>query len=108
MKITPQQSDALGGCVECRPAGTPPVASDRKPIAAVIIHDPAKPDWIGIELTGRDGSPIPGEPYVVELADGRKITGKLDNLGRVRIEGVAPGECVVTFPERDAKEWKKR
>ena len=108
MKLSQRQADALGGCTECRPAGTPAVASGREPIAAVVIDDPAKPDWIGIELTERDGSPVPGEPYVVEFADGRKITGKLDTLGRVRLEGVAPGDCTVTFPERDAREWKKR
>jgi hypothetical protein len=45
---------------------------------------------------------------VVELADGKSVFGKLDNLGKVRIEGVDPGSCKVTFPERDAAEWKPR
>ncbi|MEO8225885.1 MAG: hypothetical protein ABI637_00550 [Gemmatimonadota bacterium] len=108
MKISQQQADALGGCVECQPATTPAVASERAPIAAVVLADPVKPDWIGIELIDRSGAPLRGEPYLVTLADGHQIGGKLDNLGRVRIEGVDPGSCTVTFPERDRREWKPR
>lgn len=108
MKITQQQADSLGGCTECQPAAIPAATSGRAPIAAVVIADPAKPDWIGIELVERDGAPLAGEPYLVVFADGRQIGGKLDNLGRVRIEGVDPGSCMVTFPERDRREWKPR
>ena len=108
MKINAQQADALGGCVECQPAATPPVAGTAAAIPSVVTVHPEAAEWIVIELVDAAGAPIAGEPYAVELADGRKITGKLDNLGRVRIEGVVPGECTVTFPERDAKEWKKR
>lgn len=73
-----------------------------------MVVDPDKPDWIGISLVTPDGKPVPGEPFVVELADGKSVVGKLDNLGKVRLEGVDPGSCKVTFPERDAAEWKPR
>ena len=108
MKISPQQAEALGGCQECRPAEAPRITGRATPLPSVVVADPSKPDWIGIELLGPDGAPVPAEPFLVELADGRQITGKLDNLGRVRIEGVTPGECTVTFPERDAREWRPR
>lgn len=108
MRISQAQADALGGCRECEPATAPSVKGESEPLAAVIVADPSKPDWIGIALTERDGSPVAGEPFRVELADGRYITGKLDTLGKIRIEGVEPGSCTVSFPERDGKEWKKR
>ncbi len=108
MRISQSQADALGGCKECEPATAPKIAGESAPLAAVMVADPTKPDWIGIALTERDGSPIAGEPFRVELADGKYVTGKLDNLGRIRVEGVDPGSCKVTFPDRDAREWKKR
>ena len=108
MKISQQQAETLGGCQECLPAQAPRIAGPTTPLASVIVADRSNPNWIGIELVDPGGAPVAGEPFMLELADGRKITGKLDTLGRVRIEGVAPGDCTVSFPERDAKEWKKR
>jgi hypothetical protein len=108
MKIPQQQADALGGCQACQPATTPAIASQTAPLPSVMVVDPDKPDWIGISLVTPDGKPIPGEPFVVQLADGKTVVGKLDNLGKVRLEGVDPGSCKVTFPERDAAEWKPR
>ncbi len=108
MKISQGQADTLGGCQECQPAATPKVAGETASIPSVLIVDPSKPDWIAIELVTPSGKPIPREPFIVELADGTRTGGRLDTLGKVRIEGVDPGTCKVSFPERDAKEWKKR
>ena len=108
MKVTQDQADAIGGCQQCTPASTPSVKGTSAPLASVVVADPSKADWIAIELVTPDGTPVPGEPFVLELPDGKTFTGKLDNLGRIRVEGVAPGNCKVSFPERDAKEWKKR
>ena len=108
MNISQAQAEALGGCQPCQPASTAPAGSQAASPASVLVVDPDKPDWIGISLVTPDGQPIAGEPFVVELADGKSVFGKLDNLGKVRIEGVDPGSCKVSFPERDAKEWKPR
>ena len=108
MNITQAQADALGGCQPCQPASTAPVKGQTAAPPSVLVVDPDKPDWIGVSLATPDGKPIAGEPFVVELADGKSLVGKLDNLGKVRIEGVDPGTCKVSFPERDAKEWKPR
>ena len=108
MKISQQQADGLGGCQACKPATTAPISGQPAPPPSVLVVDPDKPDWIGISLTTPDGKPIAGEPFVVELVDGKSVVGKLDNLGKMRIEGVDPGTCKVSFPERDAKEWKAR
>ncbi len=108
MKISQAQADALGGCQECQPATTPKVLSGSSAPPPVQVVDPAKPDWITIALTTPDGKPVAGEPYLIELPDGEKRSGRLDNLGKSRIEGIPPGTCKVSFPERDAREWKKR
>ena len=106
MKIGSGQADALGGCQECQPASSSPVKGDPATAASVVTADPSRPDWVAIALVAPDGTPVAGEPFVVELPGGKQIHGKLDNLGKVRIEGVDPGTCKVSFPERDAKEWK--
>lgn len=108
MKISAAQAEALGGCKECEPAGTVKVDSGTSGPPSVVVVDPSKPDWVGIALVTPDGKPVAGEPFAVELPDGRKVFGKLDNLGKARIEGVEPGSCKVTFPDRDATEWKPR
>ena len=108
MKISQAQADALGGCQECQPATTPKIAGQSAPIPSVLIADPTKPDWVAIELVTPQGQPVPREPFAIELPDGKRVFGKLDNLGRIRVEGVEPGACKVTFPERDGKEWKAR
>ena len=108
MKISDSQAESLGGCQECQPATTPKVASGSATAASVTVVDPAKPDWLAIALVTPDGHPVPNEPFTIELPSGVKVVGKLDNLGKARIEGVDPGNCKVSFPERDAKEWKPR
>ena len=108
MKIPANQAGALGGCQECQPATTPKVLGKSEPLPAVLTVDPNKPDWIGIELKTPQGDPVPKEAFLLELPDGKKVSGRLDNLGKVRVEGVDPGNCKVTFPDRDAREWKKR
>ena len=108
MNVSSAQADALGGCRECEPARTPAATSGAAAAPSVLVVDPSKPDWVGLELASAGGVPAAGEPFILELADGSRVTGKLDNLGRCRVEGVPPGSCKVTFPERDAKEWKPR
>jgi len=62
-----------------------------------------KQSWIEIELLGEDDQPIPGERYRVTLPDGSVDEGTLDPKGWARIEGFAPGECQVSFPELDGE-----
>lgn len=70
--------------------------------------DPEKKHWIEIELIGEDGQPIAGEPYRIVLPDGTTIAdGTLDNHGRARVDGIDPGTCQVTFPNRDRRVWRR-
>ncbi|PYS40769.1 MAG: hypothetical protein DMG14_09475 [Acidobacteria bacterium] len=66
-----------------------------------------KLSWVEIELVDGEGKPIPSEKYLLELPDGKKREGMLDSEGRARVDGIDPGTCKVSFPNRDAKDWKK-
>lgn len=72
-----------------------------------MVVSPAKTSWVEISLVDDDGLPVAFEPYQVELPDGSTIEGALDGTGQARIEGIDPGTCKVSFPNRDAKDWKR-
>ncbi len=58
-------------------------------------------DWIQIELLDASGQPVPKADYLVKLADGSEVEGKLDDNGRAKIEGIIPGNYWVQFPGHD-------
>ncbi len=63
--------------------------------------------WIEIKLIDQDNEPVAGAAYKVTLPDGTTDSGILDHEGFVRIEGIDPGTCKVTFPDLDGTSWKK-
>lgn len=64
--------------------------------------------WIEAELKDEDGNPVPGEPYEVTLPDGTHVArGTLDQNGFMRLEGIDPGNCKITFPRLDKNSWQK-
>ena len=75
-------------------------APDKQVVAPCITT------WIEIRLVDQDGKPVGGQKYRVTLPDGRKVSGVLDKYGAARINGFAPGECTVCFPDIDQREWK--
>jgi hypothetical protein len=78
--------------------------SERKPRAPA--NSKWKPKtWIAIELKDSDGNPVAGEPYKIELPNGRIIEGNLDRMGTAGVSGIDPGECEVTFPRRAGSTW---
>jgi type VI secretion system secreted protein VgrG len=78
-------------------------------------HDPNSPDnkdkkhWIAIKLVDDAGKPVAGEPYKITLPDGTTVAdGTLDDKGTARVDGLDPGSCQVTFPNRDKQSWKPK
>jgi uncharacterized protein involved in type VI secretion and phage assembly len=63
--------------------------------------------FIEIQLLAEDGKPVPNEPYEITLPDGSVKRGKTDANGRARYDGIDPGTCKVTFPDRDGKDWSR-
>ena len=66
-------------------------------------EEPAKEEehWLEIELVDDDGNPVPNEAYTVELPDGSTVSGRLDDMGQARLEGIDPGTAKVSFPNLD-------
>jgi hypothetical protein len=62
--------------------------------------------WIAIKLRDNEGKPVPGEAYRITLPDQTVAEGTLDSEGCARVEGIDPGQCDVTFPNRDRSGWK--
>lgn len=82
----------------------PPAVEPAAPLAPVDTSNDT--EWIVIELVDDEDRPLPGQRYRVRTPDGRVVHGTLDRNGRARIEGIPGGECDVTFPELDGREWK--
>ena len=65
-----------------------------------------KKTWIEIELIGEDDEPVPKEKYAIELPDGTKKTGALDDKGKARVEQLDQGSCRISFPDIDQDAWE--
>jgi hypothetical protein len=63
--------------------------------------------WIAIELLDDQGEPVPFERYRLRLPDGTIREGRLDANGRARADGIEPGTAEVSFPDRDADDWRR-
>src|SRR5688572_10792154 len=66
-----------------------------------------KTSWIEVELLDSQGNPVPGEWYRIETPEGTLAEGALDAKGFVRLEGIKPGTCKVSFPGYDGRSWEK-
>jgi hypothetical protein len=62
--------------------------------------------WIEIRLVDQDGEPVAGAAYRLRITDGSVREGKLGAEGSVRVPGLEPGTCEVSFPEFDAGAWR--
>ncbi len=89
---------APSGGAGARPVDVP-VATPSQARAKV-----AELDWIEIQIVYEDGSPFEGN-CVVSLPGGRRTEGPPGADGLVRIEGVDPGSCELSFPDLDAPVW---
>jgi type VI secretion system secreted protein VgrG len=65
----------------------------------------AKNSWVEIQLNDDEGNPVAGEKYRIELPDGSVKEGTLDGNGHARVSGIEPGNCKITFPDRDGSSW---
>jgi hypothetical protein len=58
--------------------------------------------WVAFKLVGADSKPVAGARYRLTLPDGSTREGNLDAQGAARVDGIAPGQCRVAFPDLDA------
>lgn len=92
------------------PAGSPSASCGDSSSSSAASDPPVSPQkthWIAIQLVDQQGHAVPGEDYRITLPDGTTVEGCLDAHGRARITGIDPGSCKVSFPNFDAKDWKR-
>jgi hypothetical protein len=91
-------------CDSSGPRGSPEAPAEEPPAPS---KGPSKENhWVGIQLIDEDGDPVPNAKFKVTLPDGSIKKGSLDDQGMARFGGIDPGQCQISFPEIDAKEWK--
>ena len=66
----------------------------------------AENTWIEVALVDLAGEPVGGAAYKITLPDGSVMTGKSPANGVVRFERIVAGQCQITFPDFDGREWK--
>lgn len=72
-------------------------------------EDKKKQSWVEIKLKDEQGNAVPGEKYRITLPDGSTLAeGTLDENGYAKVDGIDPGNCKITFPNRDGRSWKKQ
>lgn len=61
--------------------------------------------WIELQLVDERGSAIASEPYEITTPEGQHRSGRLDERGTARLEGLEAGSCQICFPRIDGREW---
>ncbi len=57
--------------------------------------------FVAFRLVDQNGQPVPRRAVRLVLADQSEQDGFVDGEGRFRLDGVAPGNCKLTFPDLD-------
>jgi len=78
----------------------------QRPAAQSAAKEAVK-TWIEFRLVNQNGDPIPGARYRMKSTDGSTREGRLDDGGSVRVRGIDPGTCEITFLDYDGREWKR-
>ena len=63
--------------------------------------------WVEVELLDQNRRPVKGAKVEITLPDGSTTRGNLSSEGTLRVNGIDPGSCSVTFPDLDGREWKR-
>jgi hypothetical protein len=85
------------------PVLTCPYTASPRPDTNVATE---KKHWIAIEFADEQGFPMAEEDFRIVLPDGTVVEDNLDDKGCAKITGIDSGSCRVSFPDRDAKDWK--
>ncbi len=61
--------------------------------------------WVALRLVDGDKRAVAGERYRVVLPDGSTVEGATNSAGEAWFEEIHPGDCRISFPNLDAREW---
>ena len=60
-------------------------------------------DWVEVDIVDDEGEPIAQKDYTVLYSSGEVKTGKTDDSGNIKVEGVPPGTCTIQYNLRNEK-----
>ena len=80
-------------------------SADKKPPSTVQACPLAR-TWVEFVLLDMEGNPVSGQRYKVGLPDGTTKQGTLDATGTVRVDGIRPGSCTISFIDLDQAAWE--
>ena len=88
MKLRDEHVAAAGGCAPCQFAAVAKESSNAgdpnaTPGPSVLVLDPSKSGYIGIELVDTKKRPVGAALFELLMPDGSKISGSLDAPGKV-------------------------
>ncbi|WP_224363333.1 carboxypeptidase-like regulatory domain-containing protein [Hyalangium versicolor] len=69
-------------------------------------NDSEPTSWVGIQLEDEEGEPVAGQRVRLKLPDGSVRERVSDDRGRIRVDGVPPGNCQVEFVGIDGSDWR--
>ncbi len=82
-------------------------AARTEPVADQIREAKIVKTWIEMEVVDDLGRPMAGQEYLCMLPNGAIERGALDAKGRVRFDGIEPGNCAFSLPALDEESWSK-
>lgn len=96
-----EKTEARSGEAGTTSAGS--TAPAEEPAEAPVEEEPRA--WIEVELQDHEGKPVPGETCRITLTNGKVVERATDKYGVVRVDGIDPGKCEVTFPRLKDGTW---
>ena len=56
-------------------------------------------DWVEVKLKDQEGNPVKEAEFEIQLPDGQKKSGKLDDSGYAKVEDIPPGKFIINFKD---------
>jgi hypothetical protein len=80
---------------------TPPMPEVQAPAPAAkpVAPGELKPDKIDLLVTDPAGKPLADVRYVMKTPDGKKVEGKTDSGGKIKVDETVAGLGSITFPD---------
>lgn len=75
------------------------------PVASSLGPQDEAVDFIELVLVDQDDQPVARRPFNVELPSGAVRSGQTDDAGRARVDGIPPGQCKITFPDFEKRDY---
>lgn len=84
-----------------------PVQDRPEPVAEQVRSARELKTWVEFEVVDESGQPMAGQAYLCMLPDGTLREGTTDRQGRVRFDGIDPGNCAFSLTRLSAERWKR-